>query len=203
MVEAFVRLGLVNTHAVFTVYPLLVVALSGPILGEKVGWRRWTAVAVGFCGILIVLRPGSGVFSSDALLPLGAAAMFAVYGLLTRLVARDDPAPVSFFWTGISGAIAVTAIGVWHMQPLAPRDWVWMGCLCLAATVAHFLLIRAYEMAEASVIQPFAYTQLVFVSVIGVAVFGDYLALNVVIGGLIAVGAGMFTLFRARAKAQG
>ncbi len=68
-VEAFVRLGLINTHAIFACYPLLISALAGPVLGEKVGWRRWAAVAVGFLGILIVLKPGSGVFTAEAALP--------------------------------------------------------------------------------------------------------------------------------------
>lgn len=202
MIMAFVRLGLVNTHAVFTIYPLLIAALSGPVLGESVGWRRWLAIAIGFCGILIVLQPGSGMFSGAALLPLGAALMFAIYGLLTRLVSRDDPATVSFFWTGISGAVAITAVGIWHWQPLARADWVWMAGLCIASVLSHFLLIRAYELAEASILQPFAYTQLVFVSVIGVAMFGDHLAPNVVIGGAIAAGAGLFTLWRARVAAR-
>ncbi|MFI0395602.1 DMT family transporter [Paracoccus jiaweipingae] len=201
MVAAFVQLGLVNTHAIFTIYPLLIAALSGPVLGERVGWRRWLAIGAGFCGILIVLQPGSGLFSGAALLPLGAALMFATYGLLTRLVSRDDPAVVSFFWTGISGAVAITAIGIWHWQPLAPGDWLWMAALCVTSALSHFLLIRAYEMAPASVLQPFAYTQLVFASAIGVALFGDRLAPHVVIGGAIAAGAGLFTLWRARVAA--
>lgn len=110
IIEAFVRLGLVETHAIFASYPLIIAALSGPVLGEKVGWRRWVAIGIGFVGILIILKPGGGVFSPVAILPLVSAVMFAVYGLLTRHVARDDPATVSFFWTGICGAIAITAV---------------------------------------------------------------------------------------------
>lgn len=100
MIEAFVRLGLIETHAVFAVYPLMIAALSGPILGEKVGWRRWTAIGIGFAGILFILQPGGGVMTPAALLPALAALLFAIYGLLTRHVSRDDPASVSFFWTG-------------------------------------------------------------------------------------------------------
>ncbi|MDK8872259.1 DMT family transporter [Paracoccus sp. SSJ] len=199
-VEAFVRLGLINTHAIFACYPLLISALSGPFLGEKVGWRRWVAVAVGFAGILIVLKPGSGVFSADAVLPFVGAAMFAVYGLLTRLVGRDDPAMVSFFWTGIAGAVAITLVGVWHWEPIAGRDIPWLLLLCLTAVVAHFMLIKAYELAEASALQPFSYTQLVWVSIFGVVIFGETLAPNVATGGLIVVGAGLFTWWRARQR---
>lgn len=202
MIEAFVRLGLVETHAIFTISPLLVAALSGPILGEMVGWRRWTAIFIGFVGILIVLQPGRSAFATEAMLPLIAALMFAVYGLLTRYVSRADPAIVSFFWTGIFGAVAITALGIWHWEWLAPIDWVWMALLCMLAATGHYLLIRAYELAEASALQPFAYTQLVWVSAIGVLVFGDELRLNVVIGATVVVGAGLFTLWRERQKAQ-
>ncbi|MDF3853464.1 DMT family transporter [Paracoccus sp. P2] len=196
MIEAFVRMGLINTHAIFICYPLMISALSGPLLGEKVGWRRWAAVAVGFLGILIVLKPGSGVFSADAMLPLTGAAMFAVYGLLTRLVSREDSAVTSFFWTGIAGAGAVTLIGIWHWEPMASEDIPWLLVLCFSGVAGHFLLIKAYELAEASALQPFSYTQLVWVSIFGVTVFGETLAPNVAIGGLIVVGAGLFTWWR-------
>ena len=200
MVEAFVRLGLVETHAVFIVYPLLVAALSGPILGEKVGWRRWTAILIGFVGILVVLNPGSGVMRMDALLPFVAALMFALYGLLTRHVSRDDPSVVSFFWTGIAGAVAITLVGIWEWQWLTPLDWVWMAGLCACGMTSHYLLIRAYEMAEASALQPFAYTQLVWVSILGVVLFSEVLRPNVIVGTGIVVAAGLFTLWRTRQK---
>ena len=200
MVESFVRLGLVNSHAVFTVCPLLVAALSGPILGEKVGWRRWTAIGIGFVGILIVLNPSSGIISIESLLPLIGALMFALYGLLTRHVARDDPAMVSFFWTGVSGAITITLLGIWHWEWLRPEDWGWMAGLCVLGMLSHYLLIRAYELAEASALQPFAYTQLVWASIFGVVFFHDILRSNVVIGATIIVAAGLFTLWRTRLK---
>ena len=92
MVTAFVLLGLTESHAVFTAYPLLVAALSGPILGEKVGWRRWTAIGVGFIGVIIILQPSGGVFSPYAVVPLVAALMFALYALVTRYAARRDSA---------------------------------------------------------------------------------------------------------------
>ncbi len=202
VVEAFVRLGLVETHALFTAYPLLVVALSGPMLGERVGWRRWSAVAVGFVGILIILQPGLRVFSPWSVLPLTGSLMFAVYGLLTRLVARDDPASVSFFWTGVAGAVGITVVGLSHWQPMAAADWPWMIALCLGAVVSHWMLIRAYELAEASSLQPFAYLQLVWVSIIGVVMFGETVKPNVILGAAIIVGAGLFTWWRAQAAAQ-
>jgi drug/metabolite transporter (DMT)-like permease len=200
MVYAFVLLGLVESHAVFTCYPLLVAALSGPVLGEKVGWRRWSAIAAGFVGVLIILQPGVAVFSPAALVPLLSAFLFALYGLLTRYVARGDAASVSFFWTGMVGALAMTPLGLLHWQPMTSPDWGWMALLCCTAAFAHWLLIRCYEVAEASAVQPFAFLQLVFVAIIGITLFGEVLRPNVLLGAVIVVGAGLFTLWRQRLR---
>jgi drug/metabolite transporter (DMT)-like permease len=200
MLVAFVKLGLIEAHAVFTCYPLLVAALSGPILGERVGWRRWSAILVGFVGVLIILQPGFGVFSPWALVPLLSATMFAVYGLLTRYVARKDSASVSFFWTGIVGAVAVTPFGLADWVWMTPADWGWMGLLCCTAALSHWLLIKSYAVAEASAIQPFAYLQLVWASAIGLLVFGETLRINVTIGAGVVVAAGIFTLWRQRLR---
>ena len=173
MVIGFVKLGLVESHAMFAVYPLLITALSGPVLGEKIGWKRWGSVAVGFVGVLIILKPDGGVFSPAAAYPLVAAVMFALYGLLNRYVARKDPASVTFFYTGISGAVVMTALGIWGLEPMTLRDSGFMLLLCFTAMTGHYLLIRAYEIAEASAIQPFSYFQLAFASALGVVAFGD------------------------------
>jgi len=202
MVTAFTLLGLVESHAVFTCYPLLVAALSGPILGEKVGWRRWLAIGVGFAGVLVILQPGVAVFAPAAIVPLIAATMFALYGLLTRYVARGDAAMVSFLWTGITGAVVMTAIGAFYWQPMSLPDWGWMAVLCCTAVLGHWLMIRSLEVAEASAVQPFAYFQLVFAAAIGLTVFGEVLKPNVAVGALIVVSAGLFTLWRQRMKAR-
>ncbi|WP_444463950.1 DMT family transporter [Rhodobacter capsulatus] len=202
LIQAFVSLGLIETHAVFAAYPLLVAALSGPVLGETVGWRRWTAIGIGFAGILIILQPGYGVFRPEAAIPLFGAFLFALYSLLTRFAARKDPASVSFSWTGLVGALVMTPLGLFFWQPMIASDWLWMGALCLTAVTAHFLLIQAYEIAEASAIQPFAYLQLVWVSGIGIWIFGDILRPNVALGAGVVVCAGLFTLWRAQAKAE-
>lgn len=202
MVVGFVHLGLIESHAVFTCYPLLVAALSGPLLGEKVGWRRWTAIGIGFVGVLIILRPGYTVFSPWALVPLLAALLFAVYGLLTRYVSRKDSAQVSFFWTGIVGAVAMTGPGLWHWEPMRGADWGWLGLLCCMACLAHFMLIKAYSVAEASEVQPFAYLQLVFVAGIGIMVFNETMTWNEGLGAAIVVAAGLFTLWRQKVRAR-
>lgn len=198
MIAAFTILGLVESHAVFTSYPLLIAALSGPLLGEKVGWRRWSAIGVGFVGVLIILQPGMAVFDPAAVIPLLAAAMFAVYGLLTRFVARRDTSATSFFWTGVTGSLAMTLAGIWFWEPMLPRDWLYMAALCVTGVTGHWLLIRCYEVAEASAVQPFAYLQLVFAAIIGISVFGETVRTNVAIGAALIVAAGLFTFWRER-----
>ncbi len=198
MVLGFVLLGLVESHAVFAVYPLLVTAFAGPILGERSGWRRWTAVGVGFLGVLIILRPGAGVMEPAAIVPLIAATAFALYHILTRYAGRVDSAATSFFWTGTVGAVLMTVIGVWFWEPMTPPDWAWMACLCVTGALGHWLLIKTYEVAEASAVQPFAYLQLVFASTMGIVVFGETLEPQVAIGAAIVVAAGIFTLIRTR-----
>ena len=201
MVYGFTLLGLVESHAVFICYPLLIAALSGPILGEHVGWRRWLAIGVGFVGVIIILEPGFGVFQPAAVVPLIAALMFALYGLLTRYVARQDSAATSFFWTGTVGSVAMTAVGFWFWEPMTGPDWIWMGLLCVTGALGHFTLIKCYEVAEASSVQPFAYLQLVFGAAIGITVFSETIRFNVALGAALIVAAGLFTLWRQRQAA--
>ncbi|MGB3243139.1 MAG: DMT family transporter [Sulfitobacter sp.] len=197
-VLAYTLLGLVETHAIFACYPLLVAALSGPVLGEHVGWRRWLAIAVGFIGVLIILQPGIAVFDPVAMIPLLAAAMFALYAMLTRYAARQDSTATSFFWTGTSGAIAMTCAGVWFWEPLAAQHWPIMIALCISGVTGHWLMIKCYELAEASAVQPFAYFHLVFATIIGVSVFSETVAPNLIVGAAIIVLAGLFTFWRER-----
>ena len=199
MVTAFALLGLVESHAIFASYSLIVAALSGPVLGERVGWRRWVAIAVGFLGVLIILRPGTQVFDPAAPIAVVSALMFALYGLLTRYVGRVDSAGTSFFYTGVFGAAAMTLVGPFFWTPMEGWDWAVMAALCVTGASGHFLLIKALEQAEASAVQPFTYLQLVFASAIGVAVFGERLETALMVGAALVVGAGLFTIWRERA----
>ena len=199
---AFANLGLIETHAVMVCGPLIIAALSGPVLGEHVGWRRWLAIAVGGLGVLIILRPDTTVFTLLSLLPLGAAGLWSIYVLTTRYVSRKDSASTSFLWTGVAGAIAITGPGLWAWAPMTPADWGWMLALSCTSVIGHYLLIRAYDLAEASALQPLTYLQLVFISFFGVYLFGEVLRLNVIIGAAIVVAAGLFTLWRQQLRAR-
>ena len=198
----FTYMGLIACHAIFSCYPLIIAALSGPILGEQVGWRRWMAIGIGFVGLLIVLQPGAGVFSIAAALPFISALLFAVYGLLNRYVAGTDGTNTSFFWTGTVGFALTTAVGIWSWENMIAPDWLWMGTLCMSGALGHWLLIKCYELAEASVLQPFAYFHLIFVTLIGITIFREELSLHVVLGSGIVIAAGLFTLWRERLKTR-
>jgi drug/metabolite transporter (DMT)-like permease len=198
IVYGYTLIGLIESHAVFAICPLLVVALSGPVLGERLTWQRWAAVGVGMAGVVIILRPGTGVFSWPALLPLISALFFATYSVLTRLTTRDEPTFPAFFWPGVIGAVIMTVIGLPQWQPIVGTDAVFLGIYACISILSHWLLLKCYEAAEASSVQPFAYLQIVFVSIIGITIYGETLALSVVIGTALIVAAGIYALWQER-----
>ena len=200
MITSFTLLGLIESHAIFSIYPLLVAALSGPVLKEFVGWKRWSAIFIGFIGVMIILKPSNNVFSLEAIIPLVAALMFALYSLLTRYAARQDTSMTSFFWTGLIGAVVMSIVGSGYWIALKPFDWAWLGLLCILACLAHYLLIKCYELSEASSLQPFAYLQLLFATIIGLWIFSEKLEVHVVMGAFLVVLSGLFAIWRERQK---
>jgi drug/metabolite transporter (DMT)-like permease len=198
IVYGYTLIGLIESHSVFAICPLLVVAMSGPVLGEKLSWQRWSAVATGMVGVLIILQPGSGVFTWPALLPLISALFFATYSVLTRLTTRDEPTFPAFFWPAVIGAAIMTAIGLPQWQTVTPQDWLFLIIYASISILSHWLLLKCYEAAEASSVQPFAYLQIVFVSIIGITIYGETLALSVVLGTALIVAAGIYALWHAR-----
>ena len=196
VVYTFTLLGLVETHAIIACYPLIVAGLSVPFLGEKFGWRRWTAIFVGFVGVIIILRPTTNVISEGAIYALVGAIMFAVYLILTRYVSRIDKAITSFFWAGIGGSVTMTIISFFIWEDILKEDLLWLLIMCLLSASSHFMMVKTLQVAEASVIQPFSYLQLVFGSIIGVTIFSESIDLMIVVGVTIVIGAGLFTAWR-------
>lgn len=193
---SFKLVGLAQSHAIFASTSLIVAALSVPILGEKVGWRRWTAIIIGFLGVLVILMPDENGFNSAVILTAIAAIILSFYAVLTRLVSRTDSSMTSFFYTGVAGAVTLTFIGPFYWVTVSPADWLWMLALCLTGMSGHYLLIRAFALADAASIQPFSYYQLVLVSILGVVLYGEILTTNMLIGASIVVSAGLFTIWR-------
>ncbi len=201
IVYGYTLIGLIESHAVFAICPLLIAALSGPMLGEKVGLMRWLAIGAGLIGVLIILRPGTGVFSPAALLPLASALMFALYSVLTRLTTRDEPTFPAFFWPGVLGAGLMTGIGLPNWEPIALSDYAPLAIYGALAVLSHWLLLKCYEATEAARVQPYAYLQIVFVSVIGLTIYDETLAPAVIIGTAVIVAAGLFALWQERKPA--
>ncbi|MCR9219765.1 MAG: DMT family transporter [Alphaproteobacteria bacterium] len=193
-------LSLAEIHSLMATFPLIVTAFSALFLKETVGIRRWAAVLVGFLGVLVILRPGVEALQPGALVALAAAAMFAGYTVLTRVVARHDDSETSLVYMAVIGAVATTAVGPFFWTPPTLADWGWLLLLSCTAATGHMLLIKALEAAPASTLQPFNYTLLVFATVIGYLVFDNLPDLWTVVGAGIVVASGLYTIYRERVR---
>ena len=196
VVYTFTLLGLVETHAIIACYPLIVAGLSVPFLGEKFGWRRWVAIFTGFIGVIIILRPNTNVITEGSIFAIVGAIMFAVYLILTRYVSRSDTAITSFFWTGIGGTVTMSLISLFIWDNILKEDYLWLLLMCILSAGSHFMMVKTLQVAEASVVQPFSYLQLVFGSIIGVTIFSESIDLMIIVGALVVIGSGLFTTWR-------
>lgn len=198
----FAEFGLAETHAIFASAPLVVAALSMPLLGERVGWRRWTAIAVGFVGVLIILQPGSVEINGWVFVAVAMAIVFSLYAIMTRIVSRDDDAWTSFFYTAIGGTVVASLIGPFYWVDISLADWGWMAALCILSTGGYYLLIRAINEAPPVIIQPIAYLQTVLASAIGIMIYNEELRTTTVIGAAIVISAGVFTTWREHQRSR-
>ncbi len=192
----YIPLG--DATAVGFVGPLLVTALSVPLLGERVGPRRWTAVCIGFASVLIIIRPGIGMVHWAALLPLGSAGCFALYQITTRILSRSDSAATTYFYSATVG-LAVTTVFLpveWTTPGLA--GWATLAFLGGMGGVSHYLLIRAFAVAPASLLAPFAYCQLIWSITIGYLWFGDFPDHWTFVGAALVAASGLYVLYRER-----
>ena len=196
VVYTFTLLGLVETHAIIACYPLIVAGLSVPFLGERFGWRRWMAIFTGFIGVIIILRPNTNVITEGSIFAIVGALMFAVYLILTRYVSRSDTAITSFFWTGIGGTVTMSLISLFIWDNILKEDYLWLLLMCILSAGSHFMMVKTLQVAEASVVQPFSYLQLVFGSIIGVTIFSESIDLMIIVGALVVIGSGLFTTWR-------
>jgi drug/metabolite transporter (DMT)-like permease len=177
--------------------PFFVAILSGPMLGEWVGWRRWTAIAVGFLGVLLVARPGFGGIHPAALISLAAAMFYAAYSISTRMLSRTDSNETTLFYSNLVGAAV--------MLPVVPFVWttpsdplvILMMVVCGAfGTIGHYLLIIAHRLAPPALLAPFIYGQIVWVIILGYLVFGDVPNRWTLAGAAVVVASGLYILYR-------
>lgn len=172
--SALKYLPIADALAIFFVQPLILTAISPFVLGEKVGPRRWAAVAVGFIGTLIIIRPGLSELNPGTFLALGAGAALAIYFAMTRRISGSAPAMVTTFHTSLMGTILTTLAVLPLWEPPTATQWGLLFLIGFIATVGHYLIVRAYDHAEASLLAPLAYTEMVMATFAGWWFFGDF-----------------------------
>ena len=181
--------------------PLFITALSVPILKEKVGFHRWAAVIIGLAGVLIIVRPGGGLWHWASMMPLIGAVFFAGFQLVTRVMAASERTHVTLFYTGIGGLLWTSLMVPFFWTPPTEVHWaVFIGTGVMGA-LAHLCMISAFNRAEASLLAPNNYTKLIWVAVLGYFVFGDVPSLNMWAGTVVIVLAGAYVLYRERRRA--
>jgi drug/metabolite transporter (DMT)-like permease len=190
----FVALATAATISFMT--PCLIAVLAGPLLGERVGARRWAAVGMGFVGVLIVARPGADAANLASLLVLGSATASALYDLLTRRVVAADPPETAVGYAAVVGAVVLglamplvwTAPGSWTSLAILLSLGLWGG-------LGHYFTARAYHCAPASVVAPFSYLQLVGAAAAGYLAFGEIPGPAVWLGAALIVASGLFLVY--------
>lgn len=196
IVISYVHAGLAMSQSIFQATPLIITILSIPLLGETVGWRRGAAILIGLIGVLVIINPVNVHFDMSLLLPLAASVLFALYSIATRAVSREDSAVTSLFYAGVVGAVAISLVGPFYWTEVVPSDWFALAALCVCGTLSHFFLIKAYGLLPAAEVQPVTYFQLVLNVIFAVMLFGETITHNMIVGALIVVGAGLFTIWR-------
>ncbi len=197
--SAFRYLQLDQALSIVFSTPFLVAALAGPILGEWIGWRRWIAICVGFTGVLVVTQPTNPSMHYAVLLSFGAALSLAFYAIATRMLARADSNETTLFYSNMVGAAVMTLIVpfVWS-TPTDPLV-IFLMVICGAfGTYGHYFLIIAHRYTPASVLSPFIYTQIVWVTILGYLVFSDIPGPATLIGAGIVIVSGLYLIHRER-----
>jgi drug/metabolite transporter (DMT)-like permease len=183
---------------IFT-FPFIVAIASIPLLGESIGWRRWSAIVFGFAGVLLITRPGFGAMPPQAVFSLAATVCYGFYAVTTRIVSRVDSSQTSLFYNNFVGALVMLPVipFVWH----TPDNWIFALMLVgtgVLGSVGHFFLIAGHKLAPASVLAPFIYTQLVWVTIFGYVVFDSLPNSWTIAGATVVIGSGLYLLHRER-----
>jgi drug/metabolite transporter (DMT)-like permease len=193
---ALPHLPLATITATLFVAPILVTALSGPILGERVGPRRWMAVVVGFCGMLLIVRPFDGSINIGSVFAVGAASCFACYLLTTRRLAGRLPPLVTMMWMGLVGVIAMSAI-VWPVfTPFSPAQWGGIAAIGVVLVIGHGMVVWAADRVEASAMAPMPYLEMVTSTLVGLVFFDEFPEAIVWAGCALVVGGGLYIAWR-------
>lgn len=193
-------LPLTEASTILFLAPLIVTALSVPMLGEHVGARRWMAVAAGFAGALIIIRPAGEVVNLWALWPLATAFLYALYMVTTRQLSRTDSSLTTLVYTGLVGTLVMSVIVPFDWVAPDARGWTLMVVLGIMGGLNHFALILAFRAAPAAVISPFDYSRLIWATTLGYLIFGNLPDAWTIVGATVIVGAGLY-VYRREARA--
>ncbi len=195
-------LPIADATATSFVAPLFVTALSIPLLGERIGWRRWSATIVGLLGVLVVVRPGAEGFQIASLLPAISALTWAFAMIFTRQMSTTESPLTTLAWSALIGLAIVSAMLPLVWQPLT-REAILLGILIgVFSTIGHWLVILAFRHADASLLAPFSYAQLLGVTVFGYVLFTVLPDLWTLAGAVIIAGSGLYTAHRERIRAR-
>jgi len=189
-------LKLAEVNAIFMVSPIFVTILSVLVLKETVGYRRWLGVAFGLIGALLIIGPGTGVFSYVVILPIISALGYAGFVISTRYLSQDESPLTSFVYTALLGSIAASVLVVPSWTPIDSSDLFVFSVFGLLGAAGHFLLIHAYRASEASFLAPFNYIGIIYGSVWGFYFFDEVPSFITVLGGLIIVSSGVYIWLR-------
>lgn len=192
-----------DVTAIFYVEPLVLTAIAAPLLGERVGLRRWIGVAVGFCGMLLIIRPGFGVSNPVAILPFLAAFMFALYQVTTRRMSSRDGPFTTYLFLVLTGTVVMSVLAPFDWRAPDLRGWLLFGLQGTLGGFAQLFLISALSAAQASALAPFRYGQLVFATLGGLLVFGHVPDGATVAGMIVIAGAGFYVWLRERMARTG
>lgn len=199
-IQAFAYMHLADVHAIAAVAPLLVMVMATLFLGETIGPHRKAAVVIGFIGVLIIVRPGSGVFGWAALLPVLATLGWAAYQVLLRQVSGYDRSETTVLYTATTGLIIYTVAGLMFWQPPTAEQWLLLAAVGVMGSAGHILLVRAYESAPASALQPFNYGLPLWAVIIGWIVFDHLPDAWTFAGGGLVIAGGLYALWRERLR---
>lgn len=191
-------LPIVDVLALSFIAPLIVTLASPLVLGERISVRRISAATVGFMGALVILRPGSDVFQWTALFGIGTGFMIAAYDMLTRRIARSVPSAIALAYTSVVGVAVLSIIVPFDWKTPTLVDLAYMVFMGASGAFCHWLLIIAYERAEASLLAPFSYTELITATLVGYIFFGDFPDNWTWIGIAILVASGVYISYRER-----
>lgn len=193
---SMILLPLADASALLFAGPLFITALATPMLGEHVGWRRWSAVAVGFAGVVVMLRPTPDAIQLLAVVPIAAALCSAFRDIVTRKISATESSNAILFWSNVALLLVAGLSFLFSWDPMTWSDIALLALLGVVVGVAHWFMIEAFRLAEAAVVSPFKYTAIVWATLFGYLIWGTVPDGFILTGGALVIASGLYILHR-------